>query len=89
MKKLMSGFLRLCGNESVRIKQSVWFGFADGIFESFPFLAVFYLFRRLGSLEWKADRTGCVCDLADLSCRSGRALDHEISGIPFSECRKL
>ena len=72
----MSGFLRLCGNESVRIKQSVWFGFADGIFESFPFLAVFYLFRRLGSLEWKADRlTGrdvCVISLIFFAGVAGR-----------------
>lgn len=72
----MSGFLRLCGNESVRIKQSIWFGFADGIFESFPFLAVFYLFRRLGSLEWKADRlTGrdvCVISLIFLAGVAGR-----------------
>ena len=72
----MSGFLRLCGNESVRIKQSIWFGFADGIFESFPFLAVFYLFRRLGSLEWKADRlTGrdvCVISLIFLTGVLGR-----------------
>lgn len=53
MRNLMKGFFRLCGEKSIRIKQSIIFGFIDGLFESFPFLAVFYLFHRLGILNWE------------------------------------
>lgn len=53
MKNLISGFFRLCGDKSIQVKQSVLFGFIDGIFESFPFLAIFYLFNRLSTLRWE------------------------------------
>lgn len=52
MRQLMKGFFRLCGDKSVRVKQSIIFGFIDGLFESFPFLAIFYLFDRLSKIHW-------------------------------------
>lgn len=54
MKNLINGFFRLCGDKSIRIKQSIILGFIDGVFESMPFLAVFYLFHQLSILNWKA-----------------------------------
>lgn len=55
MINLMKQFLLLCGDKSHRIKQSVVFGFFDGIFEAFPFLGILYLFRSLESAGWKTD----------------------------------
>lgn len=53
MNNLIKGFFRLCGDKSIRIKQSIIWGFIDGLFEAFPFLAVFYLFHRLDILQWE------------------------------------
>lgn len=55
MKSIISGFFYLCGEKRIRIKQSILLGFLDGFFETFPFLAVFYLFHQLSSLNWQAD----------------------------------
>ena len=52
MKQLLHEFLLLCGSKGRRVKQSVIFGFFDGIFEAMPFCAVFYLFYRLEQLNW-------------------------------------
>lgn len=54
MKQLLHEFLQLCGSKGKQVKQSVIFGFFDGIFEAMPFCAVFYLFYRLEQLNWEA-----------------------------------
>ena len=54
MKQLLHEFLLLCGSKGKRVKQSVFFGFFDGIFEAMPFCAVFYLFYHLEQLSWNA-----------------------------------
>ena len=54
MKQLLHEFLLLCGSKGKRVKQSVIFGFFDGIFEAMPFCAVFYLFYHLEQLSWNA-----------------------------------
>ncbi len=52
MKKLIIDLFELCGEKSVRIRQSIIIGFIDGVFESFPFLAVYFFFHRLSLLRW-------------------------------------
>ena len=54
MRQLLHEFLLLCGSKGKRVKQSVFFGFFDGIFEAMPFCAVFYLFYHLEQLSWNA-----------------------------------
>lgn len=54
MKQLLHEFLLLCGSKGKRVKQSIIFGFFDGIFEAMPFCAVFYLFYHLEQLSWNA-----------------------------------
>ena len=54
MRQLLHEFLLLCGSKGKRVKQSVIFGFFDGIFEAMPFCAVFYLFYHLEQLSWNA-----------------------------------
>lgn len=54
MRRLLGDFLRLCGPKSSKIKQSVAFGFFDGLFQAMPFVAVFSLFFRLEEEGWSA-----------------------------------
>ena len=67
MKNLIKGFFRLCGDKSIRVKQSIIFGFIDGLFEAFPFLAVFYLFHRLSILQWEVSALALTDTLIILS----------------------
>lgn len=55
MKQLLYEFLVLCGSKGKRVKQSIIFGFFDGMFEAMPFCAVFYLFYHLEQLYWDSD----------------------------------
>jgi ATP-binding cassette subfamily B protein IrtB len=56
MKQLISDLFELCGENSVRIRQSIIIGFIDGVFESFPFLAVYFFFHKLSLLHWKIEQ---------------------------------
>lgn len=55
MIELLRQFMELCGNKSGKIKKSIFVGALDGMFESLPFTAVFYLFTRLKELHFQAD----------------------------------
>ena len=75
MRQLLHEFLLLCGSKGKRVKQSVFFGFFDGIFEAMPFCAVFYLFYHLEQLSWNASFRNCCCNFPHWS---DRALDYEV-----------
>lgn len=55
MMALLQQFMELCGEKRGQIKKSVVMGFFDGVFESLPFTAVYYLFLRLKELQFQAD----------------------------------
>ena len=55
MIELLKQFMELCGSKSGQIKKSVIVGFFDGLFESMPFTAVYYLFKRLSELGFRAE----------------------------------
>ncbi len=55
MIQLVKNFMKLCKEKSRQIKISVVFGFFDGIFEAFPFYAIFYFFLRLSQEKFVAE----------------------------------
>ena len=52
MIDLLKNFMELCKDKKGQLKKSIVMGFFDGMFESFPFMAVFYLFRRLAEIQF-------------------------------------
>lgn len=56
MIDLLRSFMELCKEKSVKIKHSIVFGFFDGIFESFPFMAIFYLFSKLAEVDFNPEK---------------------------------